>query len=170
MDPATDTTTATDSADMAGSGGAATDSESFAFDFKLEDTEGNTVSKADFAGKVIIADIWGTWCPPCREEIPHFVELQKEYCDKGLQIVGLTDEKNDDKEEALSSIRAFTETQPVNYPLLLVNRETISQVPDFRGYPTTIFIDRKGEVRLKVVGYTEKSELEAIVKRLLDEA
>lgn len=142
----------------------------FAFDFTLDDINGNSVSKSDFAGKVIIADIWGTWCPPCRMEIPHFVELQEELGAQGLQIVGITDEQESDTEVAIAQIRAFTESQPVNYPLLLATPETIGQIPDFQAYPTTIFIDRKGNVRLKIVGYTEKSELKAIVEKLLAES
>lgn len=142
----------------------------FAFDFQLNDIEGAPHSKADYAGKVIVADIWGTWCPPCRMEIPHFVELQEELGDQGLQMIGITDEQESDPEVAIAQIRAFTESQPVNYPLLLATPETIGQVPDFQGYPTTLFIDRKGNVRLKIVGYTEKSELKAIITKLLAES
>src|SRR5262249_29822469 len=52
------------------------ENEPFEFDFDLKDVNGQKLSKADFAGKVLIVDIWGTWCPPCRMEIPHFLELQ----------------------------------------------------------------------------------------------
>src|SRR5437762_9755963 len=61
----------------------------FEFDFDLEDVNGQRLSKADFAGKVLIVDIWGTWCPPCRMEIPHFLALHRQYGDQGLQVVGL---------------------------------------------------------------------------------
>jgi len=53
----------------------------FEFDFDLTDVDGNRLSKADDAGKVLIVDVWGTWCPPCREELPHFVALNREFHD-----------------------------------------------------------------------------------------
>ena len=144
-------------------------SESFAFDFTLPSINGETVSKADFEGKVLVVDIWGTWCPPCRAEVPHFVELQEELGPKGLQIVGINYEGTDTVDEALAEIAAFTDQVPVNYPLLLGTEEVKDQVPNFEGYPTTIFIDRSGKVRLSVVGARSKSELQGIIEKLLDE-
>ena len=63
--------------------------ETFPFDFTLTDFSGQNISLTGFQGKVLIVDIWGTWCPPCRAEIPSFVKLQTEYGPQGLQIVGL---------------------------------------------------------------------------------
>jgi thiol-disulfide isomerase/thioredoxin len=145
------------------------DSGSFSFDFSLISTTGETVSKADFAGKVLVVDIWGTWCPPCRAEVPHFVELQEELGSKGVQIVGINYEGTASAQEALAEIAAFTDKIPVNYPLLLGTEEVKEQVPNFEGYPTTIFIDRTGKVRLSVVGARSKRELQGIIEKLLDE-
>ena len=143
---------------------------SYEFDFSLPSTEGSTVSKADFAGRVLIVDIWGTWCPPCRAEVPHFVELQEEYEDQGLSIVGINYEGVElTDEEAIAAIAEFTAEVPVNYPLLLGDEATQEQVPDFSGYPTTLFIDRSGKVRMTILGARPKGELEAIVKIRLEE-
>lgn len=140
------------------------------FDFSLPSTEGNTVSKADFVGRVLIVDIWATWCPPCRAEVPHFVELQEKYEDQGLSIVGINYEGEElSDEEAIAAIAEFTAEVPVNYPLLLGDEATQEQVPEFSGYPTTLFIDRSGKVRMTVLGARPKEELEAIVKILLKE-
>src|SRR5919197_569137 len=62
-------------------------------DWKLTDLGGKTVKFSDFRGKVVILDFWATWCMPCRVEIPHFVELQKQYGDKGLAIIGVSLDK-----------------------------------------------------------------------------
>lgn len=142
---------------------------SYEFDFSLPSTEGETVAKEDFAGRVLIVDIWGTWCPPCRAEVPHFVELQQEYEDQGLSIVGINYEGASSDEEAIGAIAEFTAEVPVNYPLLLGDEATQEQVPQFSGYPTTLFIDRTGKVRMTVLGARPKGELEAIVKILLAE-
>src|SRR5215471_16433167 len=64
------------------------ENEPFEFNFDLKDVNGQRLSKADFAGKVLIVDIWGTWCPPCRMEVPLFQALQLEYGEQGLQVVG----------------------------------------------------------------------------------
>ena len=58
--------------------------------WELNDTDGKPVKSSDFAGKVVILDFWATWCPPCKAEMPGFVELQKKYGDKGLVIVGVS--------------------------------------------------------------------------------
>jgi thiol-disulfide isomerase/thioredoxin len=140
----------------------------FEFNFSLPDLDGKKVSLQDFAGKILIADIWGTWCPPCREEIPHFIELVKKYEDKGLRMVGINYE-NGTPAEARKIIREFVLANKMNYPCLLGDDKTRDQVPHFEGYPTTLFIDRAGKVRLCVVGYHSKSDLEAIIQELIED-
>src|SRR5262245_16636533 len=64
----------------------------FEFDFDVEDVTGKRISKAGFAGKVLIVDIWGTWCRPCLMELPHFIALHQKYHNRDLEIVGLNSE------------------------------------------------------------------------------
>lgn len=143
--------------------------EPFEFNFELEDTHGKAISKAGFAGKVMIVDIWGTWCPPCRAEIPHFVELDKNFKEKGLQIVGLNRE-NVKGEAAHNLVNEFCEKNGVTYPCAMITEEVMAQVPDFQGFPTTLFIDKSGKVRMKVVGARGPEFLQAAVETLLAEA
>ncbi|HLN33448.1 MAG TPA: TlpA disulfide reductase family protein [Gemmataceae bacterium] len=140
----------------------------FPFDFTLTSVDGKTVSKKDFAGKVLIVDIWGTWCPPCRLEIPHFVELLKKDGPAGLAIVGINYERVTG-EEAAKIIRKFVKENHMNYPCLIGDEKTQKHVPNFEGFPTTLFIDRTGTVRLKAVGYHSYEDLSAIVGALLEE-
>ncbi|MDX2036824.1 MAG: redoxin domain-containing protein [Isosphaeraceae bacterium] len=143
--------------------------KSFPFDFELESVDGKTVKLADFKGKVTIVDVWGTWCPPCRKEIPHFVDLLKKYESKGLAIVGINYEGGDDKKEEIKKIKDFSKEFGIEYPCVLGDQKTQAKIPDFEGYPTTLFIDRTGKVRLKVVGYHPMAQLEALVQYLLSE-
>ncbi|MEM9702913.1 MAG: TlpA disulfide reductase family protein, partial [Planctomycetota bacterium] len=113
---------------------------------------------------VVVVDYWGTWCPPCRAEVPHFIALQEEYGDRGLQILGLNY-----KEDSVSDVAAFAEENGINYPVGIGNKRAKSAVPEFGGYPTTVFVGRDGTVRLKVTGAKSKAYLEAVVKALLDE-
>src|SRR5678815_1952438 len=59
-------------------------------DFKLQTLDGKTLGTKDLKGKIVILDFWATWCPPCREEVPHMVKTNEEYASKGLQIIGVS--------------------------------------------------------------------------------
>lgn len=145
----------------------------FDFDFALSDMDDKIVSRKDFAGKVLIVDIWGTWCQPCLMEIPHLVELHRKYRADGLEIVGINYEKDITKgfprAEVAKTILRFAREHKISYPCVFGDDKTRSQVPEFQGYPTTIFLDRKGRVRLSLVGARPRIELETIVKVLLEE-
>ena len=128
----------------------------------------STISLKDHAGKVVIVDIWGTWCPPCRAEVPHFVDLQFKYEDQGLQVIGINYEQMP-KDEWKPHIQKFADAYNVNYLLALGDDATQDKVPDLEFFPTTLFIDREGEVRLKLVGGASFEKLDSIVKNLIDE-
>ena len=145
------------------------ENEPFEFDFDLKDVNGQRLSKADFAGKVLIVDIWGTWCPPCRMEVPLFQALQLEYGEQGLQVVGLNDERTDDRADAARLVRSFCRSQGVDYPCAVITPQIKEQVPEFGGFPTTLFIDHTGKVRLKIVGACGMPVLKTIVETLLKE-
>ena len=126
-------------------------------DFTLADLEGNWVSMNQFKGKVVLLNFWGTWCGPCRREIPDFVKLSEKYKDDGLEIVGVTLTSGPPKR-----ISSFADQWGINYTLLTDNdgNETQSvtalygQVTGRRisGVPTTFLIDRDGYIRQKYVG------------------
>lgn len=143
--------------------------ETFPFDFSLTDLNGESLSLADHRGKVVIVDIWGTWCPPCRAEIPSFVQLQTQYGPQGLQIIGLNYEQGAPEAEAKATTLEFIQANGINYPCALIPEELLTQA-DVEAFPTTIFFDRAGKVRAKVVGAHDYRYLEAIVKALLADA
>jgi thiol-disulfide isomerase/thioredoxin len=140
------------------------ENEPFDFDFTLPGLDDKPIKLADYQGQVVIVDIWGTWCPPCRMEVPHFIALRDKYHEQGLEVIGLN------YEDTKADIEEFVAQVPINYPLALGDEPTKNMVPDFEGFPTTLFLDRTGTVRLKVVGYHEYIDLEGIVLTLLSEA
>jgi len=144
------------------------EAEPFPFEFTLPDLDDKPVSLADYKGKVVIVDIWGTWCPPCRMEIPHFVDLKKRYAEKGFDIIGINYEGSEG-DEVKQKIAEFVKENGINYTCVIGDEATQGQVPKLEGYPTTLFIDRAGKVRLKVVGYHKLAVLDAIVNELLPE-
>jgi thiol-disulfide isomerase/thioredoxin len=139
----------------------------FPFDFDLKDTDEKPVKLADYKGKVTIVDVWGTWCPPCRMEIPHFVDLYKEYKDKGLEIVGINCNEAGPPDEVRKKIKEFAKETKISYKCVVNDGKTEEKIPGFEGYPTTLFLDRSGKVRMMLVGYTAKGKLEAIITTLL---
>lgn len=143
--------------------------DSFPLDFDVVTIEGKPLRKDDFAGRVLIVDIWATWCPPCRAEIPSFVELQDKYFDAGLSIVGMNYERAGSPRDAILTINEFRRVQPINYPLAIGDESLTQQVPRFSGYPTTLFIDAQGQVRMKLVGAHPVDVLESYAIALLAE-
>jgi len=122
-------------------------------EFEASDLEGNPVSHEDnrFKDKVVLVDIWGTWCPPCRDSISKLVELQEEYGEEGLVVVGVAFEETEDLTERRGALRTFVEENKMNY--LVLDGGTTGGVPEifqtlkgFRGYPTMIIVGRDGKV------------------------
>lgn len=121
-------------------------------EFAATDLDGNTVTHEDerFKDKVVLIDIWGTWCPPCRQSIPKLVELQDEYQDKGLVVVGVAFEEIENATERRTALREFAEEYEINYLILDGTAGGVSEVfptlEGFRGYPTMVIIGRDGKV------------------------
>ena len=130
--------------------------------YELPDLDGKTVKNTDFLGKVVILDFWATWCPPCRMEVPHFVRLQSEYRDQGLEIVGLSLDAGGARD-----VRPFADEYKVNYTMLIASDKTAESYGGVVGIPTTFVIDRKGTIVRKFVGYTPPEAFEAVIKPLL---
>lgn len=139
---------------------------SFPFAFDLPGVDGKKISSRDYRGKVLIVDFWGTWCPPCRKEIPHFIALLRKYHDQGLEIVGINYEQLSDEKEIKQTIASFIKENGIPYPCVLGDDETKGQVRGFQGFPTTLYIDRAGTVRGKVVGFNPD---DAVDSRVMEE-
>jgi len=95
----------------------------FDFDFSLPDLDGKNVSLKDFVDKVVIVNFWGTWCPPCRREMPHFVELYKKYRNRGVEVVGIGYER-EKGEAAVENVRAFLKEKGVTYTCVTGDQDT----------------------------------------------
>lgn len=123
---------------------------------KIEDTDGGEFSLADYKGKVVVLDLWATWCGPCRQEVPHLVEIQNEYGGRGVQVVGITVDRRTtpDEEESAELVRDFSREYKINYKLGWTNDEVDKLIAYGRGsIPQTLIIGRDGKVLLHQVGF-----------------
>ncbi len=134
--------------------------------FELPDLSGNVVTLADYEGKVVVLDLWATWCPPCRVEIPFLVELYEEHKDVGLVVVGIGLDDGGAK-----ILKPFVEKNGITYPILVGNRD-VGQAYQLQGIPTTFILDRNGRIAAKHVGFrpSDADVMRAEVARLLGTA
>ena len=142
----------------------------FQFRYDLADVEGGRISDQDFAGKLVVLDMWATWCPPCRKGIPHFIELQKEFGYEGVSVLGVSMDNANDPMSAVGTVRDFVTEQNFNYPCAMGDQSFSQQVPQKQVLPTTIFIDQHNNVRYIARGYHDYAKLQAITKILASES
>jgi thiol-disulfide isomerase/thioredoxin len=130
--------------------------------------DGRRVSLEELRGQVVVLDFWATYCPPCREEIPHLVRLQKEFGPKGLKVIGL----NVGGEEDRPKIPEFVKLYGIQYQLADPDDETARLfLAADDSIPQTFVLDRRGRLVRHFVGYDTEvaSELEAAVNGALAE-
>lgn len=125
--------------------------------------EGDTASLVDYRGRVVLLNLWGTWCPPCRREIPDLVEVQEEIEPRGGTIVGLAVDSGSPAE-----IRAFAERYEINYPIWRSSGRRVMEHYRAMGYPTTLLIDREGVIRERWTGAQTAEKLLAALEPYLE--
>lgn len=158
--------------------------------FTFKDVDGHKVSLSDarFRNKVIIVQILGSWCPNCMDETKYFTSgYYKKYHAKGVEIIGLAYERTTDFAKSQKTVRQIRSHFNIPYPLLITGftpakgdpEKSLPMLGGFKGFPSTIIIDKKGNVRKIHTGfsgpgtgvhYTEfKSEFEKLTDDLLAE-
>ena len=147
--------------------------------FALADLDGNRVSLSDerFEGKVVLVELWGTWCPPCLVQMPYLIRWQETYRDRGFEIVALEFAAflTASKKEYEKSLKKSLEAAGVNYTVIQAGETTdvgdvLPQLRNFQGFPTSIFIGRDGLVKHMKSGFheSEVSYYEKTIEGLLE--
>jgi thiol-disulfide isomerase/thioredoxin len=132
-------------------------------DFTLKDLQGNQVSSAALRGKVVLIDIWATWCQPCKKEMPGYQKLLDRYGSRGFAVVGL---KSDIMMDTQDPIR-FAKEIGVHYPLVVASADIVQKFGGIEGLPTTFIYDRQEILRKKVIGFEYMENFESALKPLL---
>ena len=132
------------------------------FSFRFSDLDGRPRSLADarFRGKVVLVNLFGSWCPNCNDEAPLLASWYRRYRDRGLEVVGLAYEVSGDPVRDAAFVRRFAERHGVEYPLLLAGvsdkdlaSRTLPDLTQVVAFPTTIFVGRDGRVRRIHTGF-----------------
>jgi cytochrome c biogenesis protein CcmG/thiol:disulfide interchange protein DsbE len=122
--------------------------------FSIKDLQGRVLSLADYRGKVLVLNFWATWCPPCRREIPDFIEAYKELKGEGLEIIGVS-------VDTLSAedLSGWAKKIGMNYPIALATAKIIADYEPGDYIPATIIIDGKGLIRYRQAELMTKDTL-----------
>lgn len=130
-------------------------------DFILPQLDGQPLSLSSYRGKVVLLDFWATWCLPCREEIPHFVELQDKYREGGLVIIGVS------MDDGPEPVRPFAQQFRMNYPIVMGNAKIGEEYGGVLGLPIAFLLDRDGRIVKKHIGATSVDVFEHEITALL---
>lgn len=133
-------------------------------EFSLPDQHGTLRHVTEWDNHVLVINFWATWCPPCRDEIPEFVEMQHKYGEQGLQFIGIALEKAED-------VADFASEMGINYPILTGELEAIKIAEKYGNQhgalPYTVVIDRKQIIRHVQTGVLSRDKAEEVITPLL---
>src|SRR5438309_9626321 len=132
-------------------------------DFSMKDLQGRDISSTDLRGRVVLIDFWATWCQPCKKEMPGYQKLADRYGSRGFVVIGFKSDVMMDTEDPVQFARKIG----VHYPLAVATHEVNQKFGDIEGLPTTMLYDRRGILRLKVIGFEYTDNVESALNPLL---
>lgn len=130
-------------------------------DFTLKKMNGEPFTLSDHEGKVVVINIWATWCAPCRKEIPDFINMQRELRDQGVLFVGVSID-----EEGWEAVRPYAKKMDINYPVVVDDGSVFDGYGPFRLIPTSYIINKRGQIEYVAPGMLTERKLKPILKKL----
>ncbi len=130
--------------------------------FNLKTASGKSIELSKLQGKVVVVNFWATWCGPCKAEIPGFLEVYKQYKNKGLEIVGISLDR-----DGWKPVKPFIGQHGITYPIVVGDDNLAEAYGGIDAIPTTFVIDKKGNIATRHIGYMDKKTFEDLVKKLL---
>ena len=133
-------------------------------DFSLPDSNGKIRSLSEWRGKVIVLNFWATWCPPCREEIPLFIDLQKKHAADGLEVIGVAVDNK-------VSVLAYRQSAGINYTILMGDDNAMELAAKYGdrmdSLPYSVIISRSGSIVARKLGAFSETELAGLIEPLV---
>jgi thiol-disulfide isomerase/thioredoxin len=133
--------------------------------YAITTRSGQVITADSLRGRVVFVNVWATWCPPCRAEMPALQQLADAYANEGLIMLGLSVDRGPAR-----SVDEFLASRHITYPVAIVGDDVIAAFGGVRGYPTSFLVDRQGVVRHTVMGPVGPITLRPAIKRLLAES
>lgn len=131
-------------------------------DYVVTTRSGELLTSASLRGKVVLVNVWATWCPPCRAEMPALQQLADAYAAEGMVLLGLSVDRG-----SAGEVDAFLAERGITYPVAIVDDQVIAAFGGVRGYPTSFLVDRQGVVQHTVMGPVAPLTLRPAIRRLL---
>ena len=132
-------------------------------DFALPSASGREVSLEDYRGEVVVLNFWATWCHGCKQELPWFVQFEKQYGSRGLTVIGASTDG-----DGWKSVTPFLKKKPLNYPVVIAD-EALTSAYGLGAMPMTILIDRQGRVAATYTGVVDRTACDKAIQALLRE-
>ena len=130
--------------------------------FAVEDIDGKKHTYDEFKGKSpVVLNFWGTWCPPCRAELPDLKKIYADYSPKGIEFIGLA------VRDTPGLVRDFAAKNEMAWMMLIANQEALISFNVTLGIPTTIFIDRNGNEQGRLIGLSTYEQFKAQIEKIL---
>lgn len=133
--------------------------------FSLKSLSGENIKLSELTGNVVLINFWASWCGPCRQEMPILNAIHNKYKALGFTVLGVN------VEEQVANARSFIADRPVDFPILIDSNNTVSRLYEVIAMPTTVVIDRDGQLRFLHRGYQsgDEAEYRKMVKKLIRE-
>jgi cytochrome c biogenesis protein CcmG/thiol:disulfide interchange protein DsbE len=130
--------------------------------FAVTTRDGQRLTQDSLRGRVVLVNLWATWCAPCRVEMPALQQLATAYAAEGVMVLGLSVDRGPARD-----VDRFLAERGITYPVAIVDERTVAAFGGVRGYPTSLLLDRDGVIRHAVVGPIGPVTLRPALRRLL---